>query len=68
MSERFNERFHESVRRLRGNPDYEELVRGLKDLLQSEAENLAYRQDSIGTHRLQGSVVILTEILKDLAP
>jgi hypothetical protein len=61
-------RFEEAVRRLRGNSDYEEVLKGLRELLQSRTEELVYRQDTVGTHRLQGCVATLTEILKDLAP
>jgi hypothetical protein len=61
-------RFDEAVRRLRGNSDYEEVLKRLNELLQSRTEELVYRQDTVGTHRLQGCVATLTEILKDLAP
>ena len=60
--------FEQAVKRLRLNSDYTTVIDGLKELLQTRTEELVYRQDTVGTHRLQGCVQTLTEVLKDLAP
>jgi hypothetical protein len=63
-----NQRFEDAVKRLRLDPDYTTVIDGLKELLQARTEELIYRQDTVGTHRLQGCVATLSELLRDLAP
>jgi hypothetical protein len=62
------EEFETVVRRLSLNSDYLEVIKYLRRRLEERTEELVYRHDTVGTHRLQGCVAELGELLKDLAP
>lgn len=63
-----HDEFESIVRRLGLNSDYQQVVQYMRDRLEKRTKELVYRQDTVGTHRLQGSVAELSELLEDLAP
>ena len=60
--------FDTVIRRLRLDDDFNAVINHIEKRLEKRTEELVYRQDTVGTHRLQGSVAELSELLKDLCP
>jgi hypothetical protein len=63
-----DEKTRRAIERLRGNPDYEQLMAYLREDLEERIKNLVYTTDSVATSRMQGRVAELRELLETVAP
>ncbi len=60
--------FSRSVDRLRGNPDFEEMVAGFRELMATVTDELVLSKDPNDVLRAQGAVRVMRLLLKELAP
>ncbi len=61
-------REQEAAHRLRGNPDYEQIIAFIRRCLDERTTDLVFLKDQFDTARAQGAVSELRSLLEDLAP
>lgn len=57
-----------AAKNLSGDPNYEQIVRHIREVLADCTETLVQARDPIDTHRAQGAVIELRGLLDQIAP